>query len=428
MNDCKKRYFSIIALCILTLTVFAQEAIQTNSPYSRYGFGTLTDQSGSNSKAMGGIGYALRNGFHVNPANPASYSAVDSLTFIFDLGMTLQNANFTENNIKTNAKNSTLDHVAMQFRLWKRMGMTVGFVPYSYVGYSFQTSHSLKDKTSDATVDTYSTYAGNGGLQQILVGFGYRMFDNLSIGVNGAYLYGDINHVNQTMFSNANAYRSVRRNEISVNDYKLDFGLQYTLKVNKNDKVTLGAVYGLGHEMNSKGRRFDEIWSTSSSVLTSSGDSIKNGFELPQTIGVGLTYVHNEKLTIGVDFTLQKWANTKFFGEEGKMTDRKKLSIGMEYVPDRLGRGYLKRINYRAGAFYSEPYTKIDGRDGAKEYGVSAGIGLPLHLYYCKSYLSISGQYVHVAPKVSGMLKENYLRINIGMTFNEPWFMKRRVN
>ena len=99
MNDCKKRYFSIIALCILTLTVFAQEAIQTNSPYSRYGFGTLTDQSGSNSKAMGGIGYALRNGFHVNPANPASYSAVDSLTFIFDLGMTLQNANFTENNI-----------------------------------------------------------------------------------------------------------------------------------------------------------------------------------------------------------------------------------------------------------------------------------------------------------------------------------------
>ncbi len=413
---------------MLTLTVFAQESIQTNSPYSRYGFGKLTDQVGSNSKAMGGIGYGLRNGFFVNPTNPASYSAVDSLTFIFDLGMSLQNANFSENGIKTNAKNSSLDHIAMQFRLWERMGMTVGFVPYSNVGYSFQTSHTLTDQSSDASVDTYSTYSGNGGLQQIMVGLGYRIFNNLSIGVNGAYLYGDINHVNQTMFSNANAYRSVRRHEISVSDFKLDLGLQYTMKLSKNDKLNIGAVYGLGHEMNSKGRRYDEIWSTSSTVLTSKGDSIKNGFEMPQTFGVGFTYVHNDKLTIGADFTLQKWGDSKFFGEKGQLTDRKKLSIGMEYVPDKQGRGYFKRINYRAGAYYSEPYTKIDGKDGAKEYGVSAGIGLPLHLYYCKSYLSISGQFVHVAPKVSGMLKENYLRINIGMTFNEPWFMKRRVN
>ena len=149
---------------MLTLTVFAQEVIQTNSPYSRYGFGKLTDQSGSNSKAMGGIAYGLRNGFFVNPANPASYSAVDSLTFIFDIGMSLQNANFTENKIKTNAKNSSLDHVAMQFRLWNRMGMTVGFVPYSYVGYNFQTSHTLTDKASGTNITSYSTFSGFGGL------------------------------------------------------------------------------------------------------------------------------------------------------------------------------------------------------------------------------------------------------------------------
>ena len=413
---------------MLTLSAFAQEVIQTNSPYSRYGFGKLTDQNGSNSKAMGGIAYGLRNGYFVNPANPASYSAVDSLTFIFDMGMSLQNANFAENKIKTNAKNSSLDHVAMQFRLWNRMGMTVGFVPYSYVGYNFQTSHTLTDKASGANITSYSTFSGNGGLQQILVGFGYRMFNNLSIGVNGAYLYGDISHVNQTMFSNANAYRSVRRDQISVSDYKLDFGLQYTLKLSKKDQLNVGAIYGLGHELNSKGYKYDEIWSSTSTVLTSTGDSIKNGFELPQTIGAGFTYVHNDKLTIGADFTLQKWAETSFFGESGQFTDRKKISVGMEYVPDKLGRSYLKRINYRAGAYYSEPYTKIDGKDGAKEYGISAGISLPLHLYYCKSYLSISGQYVHVAPQVSGMLKENYLKINLGLTFNEPWFMKRRVN
>ena len=71
----------------------------SNSPYSRYGFGQLSDQSFGNSKAMGGIAYGLRNGYQINAANPASYSAVDSLTFLFDFGMSLQNSNFVENGV-----------------------------------------------------------------------------------------------------------------------------------------------------------------------------------------------------------------------------------------------------------------------------------------------------------------------------------------
>ena len=125
-------YKRLINCCVLTffvLTAVAQSG--SNSPYTRYGYGQLSDQSFGNSKAMGGIAYGLRNGLQVNAANPASYSAVDSLTFLFDAGMTLQNANFKENGIKTNAKNSTIDYIAMQFRLWERMGMTAGFLPYS---------------------------------------------------------------------------------------------------------------------------------------------------------------------------------------------------------------------------------------------------------------------------------------------------------
>ena len=92
----------ISALIILTFTELTIAQTSTNSPYTRYG---------------------LRNGYQINASNPASYTAVDSLTFLFDAGMTLQNANFKEGNIKTNAKNSSFDYLAMQFRLWKRMGM-----------------------------------------------------------------------------------------------------------------------------------------------------------------------------------------------------------------------------------------------------------------------------------------------------------------
>ena len=61
---------------------------------------------------MGGIAYGLRNGYQINASNPASYTAIDSLTFLFDAGMTLQNANFKDGNVKTNAKNSSFDYLA----------------------------------------------------------------------------------------------------------------------------------------------------------------------------------------------------------------------------------------------------------------------------------------------------------------------------
>ena len=109
--------------------MFAQYG--SNSPYTRYGFGQLSDQTFGNSKAMGGIAYGLRNGAHINAANPASYSAVDSLTLLFDMGISLQNTNFNEKGTKVNAKNSTVDYIAIQFRLCKGLGITAGFVPFS---------------------------------------------------------------------------------------------------------------------------------------------------------------------------------------------------------------------------------------------------------------------------------------------------------
>ncbi len=35
---------------------------------------------------MGGVGYAMNSGRQINVMNPASYAAIDSLTFLFDLG------------------------------------------------------------------------------------------------------------------------------------------------------------------------------------------------------------------------------------------------------------------------------------------------------------------------------------------------------
>jgi hypothetical protein len=325
-----KRLINICLFCIVATAAMAQSG--TNSPYTRYGFGQLSDQSFGNTKAMGGIAYGLRDGLHINAANPASYSAVDSLTFLFDAGMSLQNTNFKENGVKTNAKNSTVDYIAMQFRLWKRMGMTLGFLPYSIVGYNMSQTETVpnsEDQYGNTTTRLMS-YKGEGGLQQVFVGLGYKVFDNLSIGANFSYLYGEISHTSSLTFSNTNASSSVLANKLEISDYKIDLGLQYTHKFGKKHTLNLGAVYSLGHDLNSSGYNIRETYLSGSNYpATQSIDTIKNAFSLPHTLGFGATYVYNKRLTVGLDYTLQKWGETKFFNEEGKFQDRTKIALAI---------------------------------------------------------------------------------------------------
>jgi hypothetical protein len=101
------------------------------------------------------------------------------------------------------------------------------------------------------------------------------------------------------------------------------------------------------------------------------------------------------------------------------------VSLGAEFTPNYFSHNYLKRVRYRLGAYYATPYAKVDGRDGANEYSVSAGFGFPL--FQSKSMFNVSGQWVKVSPKVKGMMSENYLKLNIGLTFNEQWFQKWKV-
>lgn len=421
------KYKRLISACLLTFcAILSMAQSNINTPYSRYGFGQLTDQSFGNSKAMGGIAYGLRNGLQINAANPASYSAVDSLTFLFDAGLSLQNTNFNENGVKTNAKNSTLDYIAMQFRLFEGLGMSAGFLPYSTVGYNMSKSKQIGTDPYGNSIQALESYYGDGGLQQVFVGLGYNVFKNLSLGVNFSYLYGDITHTASTTFNNSSALTSARGDKISISDYKLDFGVQYTHSFGKKHVVNLGAIYSLGHDVNSEGYKYQETYTSTGGSQTQTTDSIKNGFSIPHTFGIGATYVYNKKLTIGMDYTLQKWADVQFFGEKGSFKNRSKLSLGAEYQPNALSRNYLNRVRYRVGAYYSDPYTQINNQEGAREYGVSFGFGLPL--FRSKSILNISGQYVKVSPKVKGMLEENSLRVNIGLTFNEGWFMKWRVD
>ena len=426
-------YFTIIT------GVLCAQTNGSNSPYSRYGFGLLSDQSQGFNKGMSGVALGMRGGKLLNMQNPASYSAIDSLTFIFDGGVSLSFASLSQSGKRVNTNNSSLDYLNIAFRAWRNVGMAIGVMPYSSIGYEFSNTETLADIDGLGERTTTTTYNGEGGLHQAYVGIGWQPLKNFSIGANFSYLWGDYTHTTQASFSESSIQSLRRMYKANISNYKLDFGLQYENWLNARNKLVLGATYSLGHELKNTASFMNQRLSSSS---VASADTLKarNAFELPHSFGIGLAWQYRNMLTVGFDYTAQLWGRVRYpqlmddgdvqhyKSVSGLMNDRHRVALGMEYIPNQMSVRYRDHIRYRAGFSYSTPYTKINGWDGANEYCVSVGVGLPImNIYSNRSVLNISAQYERVSPKMSGMITENYLRLCIGLTFNERWFMKWKV-
>lgn len=412
---------TLIALLLMVLWGETVAQNNTNSPYTRYGYGQLADQGSSNSKAMGGVAYALRDKYQINFANPASYTAVDSLTFIFDGGVSLQNTNLSNGTLKQNAKNSSFDYITMQFRASKWAAISMGLLPYANVGYSMGEYETIENST-----ESYSKqYSGEGGLHQLYVGAGFKIFKNFSIGANISYLWGDVTRTTSESFpSSTTNFPFTIQTNVGIRSYKLDFGAQYTQAFGKKHSMTLGVVYSPGHNLNNSA--YELRVTGSSSSATSSQKDIVADFGIPTTYGVGLAYMYNNKLTVAADGMIQNWDKVAYMGEKDVFCKRAKVALGAEYIPNPVGRSYLAHVKYRIGAYYSKPYYKIFGERAANEYGLTAGFGLPIPR--TRSMISLSAQYVKTAGTNPAFLDENTLRICVGVTFNERWFFKRKVD
>lgn len=418
------RYKQTLLALVLSLFcggVMAQN--NTNSPYTRYGYGHLADQGSSNSKAMGGVAYGLRDGTQVNFANPASYTAVDSLTFIFDGAVSLQNTNFSDGTLKQNAKNSSFDYITMQFRLARWCGMSLGLIPFSNVGYSMG---EYREDTENSSNSSSVTYSGEGGLHQAYVGLGFKIFKNLSVGANISYLWGDIARTSYLTFpSDANKFPYQKTLDAAWKSYKLDFGVQYTQTWGKKNALTFGAVFSPKHDLGGKTSISEAVGNSTTGATYTSRDSVAT-YGIPLSIGAGLAYVYDKRLTVGADFLLQEWDKVSYMNNADAFCSRMRIGIGAEYIPNLIGRSYFAHVKYRLGAYYSLPYYKIEGERAAKEFGVSAGFGLPIPR--TRSVLSVTAQYAKTHGSKVTFVDENTLRLVVGVTFNERWFFKRKVD
>ena len=388
---------------------------QILSPYSRYGYGLLRDNATSAQRSMGGVGYAMNGGRQINVMNPASYAAVDSLTFLFDMGLDFTRLKSTEGDNKGSDFGGGLDYVTMQFPLGRYMGASIGMLPFTSVGYSF--GSEINNGTSSRQ--------GSGGINELYVGVAGRPFKGFTVGANIAYLFGTT--INDTYAVGSSATTLFER-MVQVRDWRVQLGVQYGVNIGRRHRVGAGITFAPGKTLLGHASAIKyEVSSTTQTPDTLSSISLKNNYSLPDMWGAGLSYEFDQRLLVEVDFTYQNWASVKYAVFEGmeaqRFDNRYKMAAGVQFIPRRRG-NYFQRINYRAGGYFNRDYLTVRD-DNIREYGLSCGLGLPLNT--SKTMINVGFEYVHRQGHPNALIKENYFNITFGVNFHQLWFDQSKI-
>ncbi len=159
-------------------------------------------------------------------------------------------------------------------------------------------------------------------------------------------------------------------------------------------------------------------------ILDKEGD--KGNIKLPLTLGFGVSLKKGNRWLIAADVAMQSWQDYSYFGQKDSLRNSLRMSAGMQYTPDERGiKSYWQTVQYRLGAFYNQTYLQLRGTK-LNEYGVTAGLGLPIRKGL--SAIQFSAMLGTRGTTSNSLIKEDFVRFSIGVTFSDRWFIKPKYD
>ena len=404
---------------------FAQADV--DSPYSLFGVGQLRDKSMNvRLKGMGGVSNAMFGGGMINPANPASYAKMDSLTFLFDAGIYFKSSNFSTSSLSENAANASFDYLAMAFGVMPWWKMSLGVMPYSVKGYTMIVNHY------DESLGHYaSSFKGSGGINQAYWGNAFKIGKHFALGVNAYYAFGS-SETQSTLFFPDSLYMLATRSnyDLMISSFMFDYGLLCDFNVAPETKLSLGLTYKQRIRLNGEQAWFlrtieeDEDTAIEYVIDTVSYSTGTTRLTMPQGIGFGVAVQQGDRWVLGADFNWTQWSKFAREGVTEKLQDAWSVAVGYEFFPRSSSvSNYFTRASYRIGGMYERSYLNING-ESLDKVGLTAGISLPLPRTLTKVNLAVEvGQF---GTHKANLIRERYVKLNVGVSVYERWFVKRK--
>ncbi|PKP13767.1 MAG: hypothetical protein CVU08_03630 [Bacteroidetes bacterium HGW-Bacteroidetes-3] len=422
----------IIVVITLFVSIVGFSQKNNTSAYSFFGIGDKNNLNTVEQLSMGGVGVSLNESYHLNFLNPAANASLKFTTYT----MAIENLNISaeDSNSKQKAAATYLSYLALGFPIGEKAGMTFGLLPNSSVGYS------LVSNVLDAenNISGITQYTGEGGTNKVFLSVGYKPFKNLSVGLQGNYIFGKIE--NSVLNQERNVALATKYQTISnIKSFTLNAGFQYKRKLNTKLDFLFGGNFDFSNEINADGNEY--LYSLSLGSVEFPRDTILNvqssGYlksPLKTTLGVGLG--KENKWYAGVDYSFQNALKLEgeLFKKYSKVDYDKsnKVALGGFYTPKFNSiTSYWDRVTYRAGVKYENTGLMVDasgnGTDftGIDDFGISFGVGLPVSKQL--SNLNLGFEIGKRGQTAKGLVQENYFNFRLGLSLNDKWFKKLEI-
>ena len=415
--------FGIYILFFLLITGEVSLAQQTtSSPYSRFGLGDLNSQFSSVFNSLGGGGYAINDSKIINPFSPASYSSYQSNSFLFSTGINNETIDIQSLTDNQTVNNLSLSHILFGFPLTKKIGSSFGIIPFSSIGYSMQ--------NRDDIFGADMLYDGDGGISKVYFGSSIELHQNLSVGANASYLFGGLNRRKRLVFDDETIFNSRSNSLINIKGIYYEFGAVFSKKIDDNNsQISISINTSNNTNVDAKRTNLVETFEysgTNEIVKDTFVNSVEKGsMILPKYTNLGLAYSLDKWLFV-FDYSTQNWSDYELFEESDSLINSQRISGGLQYTPDISSvNQFYKRCHYRVGLALNTTPLQINNTQ-LEDKSISFGIGIPIKKN--KSTYDISLILGQRGTTSNNLLKENYVKIGLSMSFEGIWFVKQKYN
>jgi len=398
---------------LFALTSNAQEG--TASPYSFYGIGDVKFKGTVENRMMGGVS-VFSDSIHLNLQNPAHFASLQLTTF--SVGGSSLNTTLKTEEAKEKARRVTLDYLAVGIPMGK-LGVGFGLIPYSSVGYKI--NRSVRDAGNNVLEQT--GYNGIGGINKVFLGMAYKITKKLNFGVDAQYNFGTIETTSYRIETGVQD-GTVEENFSRISGLNFNAGLAYETKIKKKYTLFGSLVYSPEANLKLANERTitvdDQVDEQPVSNLT---------LKLPSKIAFGAGFGEVKKWLVGAELTLQQNSDLKnrFSDISGVVFENStRYSLGGYYIPNYNSfSSYFERITYRGGLRFENTGMVIQNKS-IEDFAVNFGVGLPFGGTF--SNVNIGFEIGKRGTKYFNLIEENYFNINIGLSFNDKWFVKPKYN
>ena len=418
-------------LIVLLLLFFVSEKTwaqaRISSPYSRYGVGELWHNHYSVTlAAMGNVGLAISSDNYLNIKNPASYTGFDSTSFLFNVSALGMYTTLKTTEISQSADYGSLGYILFGTPVTKWWRASFGLIPFSNVGYYVYNDEEVEDVGLVRYI-----FEGTGGLTQFHLGSGFRVTENLSLGINASYIWGVIDRRRRVTFPDSLAYLSTRIDNFDhVSDIMFDVGAQYFVTLNNGLELGTGVVFKPGIKLNTTRQYIaqnyfggaDDTELPRDTVAYESG--VKGTLDFPAGVGGGVSLRKADNFIVSLDINWRNWEEYRSYGRSDSLQNSLSFHLGGEYIPKNNSvTSYWHKVRYRVGFRFENTYLEINNTP-IKEFGISFGLGFPFRR--SKSMLNFAFEFGNKGTVENNLVQENFFKFTFGLSIYEKWFVKNK--